>query len=440
LDRLELSVPGQISLGLLPRRLSLETTPASLEMGVDCNMPEMCGLDPCLCGVPDEYGACACNGTKTTLPTLSVASDTPNAVGVIQLGNAYWLMPWAEGEATLLVEARLPHYESATEHVEVEVDAPFAPVLLPITALFVLLLAIIVLVRRFMRRRSGRVRGVVSLIALPLAAALLLMPLAACATPVRVDESSPRVASASILSQGDGTEAGQRVEARLVFDRPLVLKGDALDGLELTLNGAPLDTRVIAVAAELEGDRTLCVRLSPAEGTGDTASARYFALYEGALSIAGRDASGGVARLTGAAGQTGAATGQANAVIEQPLLLQIPSGLVIEPVESVTGEASSGTVARASFRVATVPGIRAVSWFEFEPGGERVLVHNHEFISYLDGEAGRERYASYLVEPLKRGLGSNYSVSAQGDTVTISAREARDGQVIAPAVVEGVMK
>jgi hypothetical protein len=401
-------------------------------------MPEMCGLDPCLCGIPDEYGACACNGTEPTAPVLSIASDSTNTVKVIRLGESWWLMPWGKGAATLSIDANLPHYENAQATVEVNVEAPFAPVLLFVGAGMAALICIGLVLRWLMRRWGGRnnkegkaLPGVVLASAL-LAAVLFALPLAGCDTAVEVTADSPRLASARITSRGDGTEAGQRVEARIVFDRPLQATGAVTDGLELSLNGEALDKDAIATTVSLEGDDTLLVALVPAEGAEGTSGAHYFAVYEGVLVIASRDASGALAHLV-------AAENGPNAVLEGPLHFQIPSGLAIELVEATVGDAASGTAAQAAFRVVETPAIRAVSWFVFAPEGERILVHNHEFASYPNSDTGRERYAAYLVEPLKRGLGSAYTISAQGDVVTVVAREAIDGQIIAPALYEGVV-
>jgi hypothetical protein len=422
----------------------------------------MCGLDPCLCGVPDEYGACACNGTETVLPTVSVVGDSSGVVKVVQLGSDWWLIPWGVGEARFAVDASLPRHESAGADFEAKVDTPFSPFLFFTGGLIVLLICVCVALWWLVRRKGaaavGRA-GCAVLLALGLVlGSLFLGPLFGCAAPLRVAADSPRVALASIASLGDGSEGGQRVELRLVFDGPLLMSGDVLAGLEMGLNGKPLDEGAIAVAARLEGSDTLLLTLSPAEGTGDTNSGRYFAVYEGLLSVSARDSSGGVAGLVAAGGSgAGAAEGGstegmaaaaaadgsaagANAVIEGEVLFQIPSGLVIEIVETVRGEAASGTCARAVFRVVEVPCIRAVSWIALEAAGERALVHNHEFSSYLDGAAGRERYAAFLVEPLRRSFDSGYTVSATGDTVTIVAREATDGELLEPFVVEGVME
>jgi hypothetical protein len=434
LPELELTAPERVALGLLPERLELEASPSSIQAGRDCGMPEMCGLDPCLCGIPDEYGACACNGTAATAPTLSVVSEDTGVVRAVRLGQDYWLVPWGSGSATLSVDAGLPHHGGATAEVEVDVAVPFAPWLLLAAALLAALAAVCLVLRRLARAQGGLARtGAAAIASGLLLCALLLVPLSACGPTATVAADSPRPTSASVASTGDGTEAGQRVEVRIGFDRPLEASGALAGDLALSLNGKPVDTEAVAVAASLEDDRTLLVVLSPAKGAGDTTSAHYFALYEGGLELSARDASGGLAHLA-------QPQGGANAVIGTPLRFQVPSGLVIETVEAVPGDVASGTAARAAFRIVDVPRIRAVSWIELEPGGERALVHNHEFAAYGDDAAGRGRYAAYLAGALGQAFDSGYVIEAADDTVTVTARTVTDGQALAPRVYEGVLE
>jgi hypothetical protein len=465
---LALSAPEQVTVGLLPVRLNISSSPSSTQTGLDCGMPEMCGLDPCLCGIPDAYGACACNGTETTATQLLVASADEGVARVLRMGEDYWVVPWGTGSTTITVHASLPHHTDATASIEVEVQAPFAPVLLFTGVLLVLLVGVVLACRALRtldsplasacgepRSKPGvtskrharplfststtRAAAVCSAVLLATLLALCALPLGGCTASPTVSEGSPRVAFASVSSSG-GTEASQRVELRIVFNQPLIATGPLKDDLLLTLNDKPLDTSAIATAVLLEDENTLLVTLAPAEGTGDTTSAHYFALYEGKLSVAARDASGGLAHLVAApsAEGEGGRASRASALINTPLIIQIPSGLVIELAESTVGNVALGVAAQATFRVVEVPCIRAISWIELEPGGERALVHNHDFASYSNNATGCERYAAYLTGPLKRAFGSNYTITAQGDTVTVSATAITDGQLIVPAVCEGV--
>jgi hypothetical protein len=451
------SAPERLTLGILPQRLDLTVKPAAIKTGLDCGMLEMCGIDPCLCGYPDSYGACACNGLEETRVALKVQSDNPATLGVLQMGNSYWLVPLSAGGATVSVTAVLPHYEDARVVVFASVNAPVPPLLIYILTLLAIAGLVIATVRVLVRRTAkaktgdgtveekgegptcGSSSGKVAVkVAVSLLAVLGLLvanaSLVSCRASVEVTENSPRLISSSVASMGDGTEGSQRVVARLVFDRPLALDGDALSGLEVKLNDEAIDDDAIAVSIELEDDDTLAVTLSPASGAGSVASPHYFAVYEGFLSLDSREASGGLAHVRAADED-----GRINAVMNAPVELLIPSGLIIEVTESVAGDSATGTPASATFRVAQTPKIRAVSWLEIEPGGQRALIHNHEFATFTDDAAGRERYAAFIVDPLRRAFGSDYVITQSADTVSVAAQTISDGRIVSPVVVEGVM-
>jgi hypothetical protein len=484
LPELELTVPQQVTLGLLPERLEPGLSPVSIQAGIDCGMADMCGLDPCLCGKPDAFGACACNGTREVSPQLIVTSGDSAVVMVVGLGDRHWLVPLANGETELSLAATLVHHTDASAQIPVRVDAPLPPFALYAAGLFVVLVILVLACRALWRRGGTKGKGaavvpslqavpapaptppaapsspshpkpptasppLAVLMALTMTALLALVApagLFGCAPSVKVTQDSPQVVEALIASMGNGTETGQRVEARIVFDRPLAASGELAGDLDITLNDKPLDTEVIEATVLLEDTNTLLVALRPAAGAGGGAGAggaRYFAVYEGVLSVSARDVTGGLAHLTaaGAAGAADAAGSDgASAVIGAPLRFQVPSGLVIEPVDAQLGSAAGGAAARAGFRIIEVPRIRAVSWIELEPGGARALVHNHEFTAYGDGAAGRERYAAYLASALEQAFDSGYQIGAEGDTVTVTARTVTDGQVLAPRVCEGVLE
>jgi hypothetical protein len=468
------SAPEQLTLGIFPQRLDLTVEPAVIETGLDCGMVEMCGIDPCLCGYPDSYGACACNGLEETRVALRVQSDSPATLGVFQIGNAYWLVPLSTGSASVNITASLPHHEGTRIVVFTSINAFIPPLLIHILILLVTVGLVTATVRTLTRRpakasvddaadgnlvlpapvetgngadegkgkgptcgsSSGRVavKTVASLLVVLglLAAGISLV---SCRTSVEVTENSPRLISSSVVSMGDGTEGAQRVVVRLIFDGALVLDGDVLSGLEVRLNDEVIDDAAIAISVELEGDDILAMTLSPAPGAGTTTSSHYFAVYECLLSLSSREAGGGLAHVRAA----GDDDGRPNAVMNSPVELIIPSGLIVEVTESVAGDSATGTPASATFRVVQVPKIRAVSWLEIESGGQRALIHNHEFATFTDDAAGRERYAAFIIDPLRRAFGSDHVITQTSDTVSVVAKAASDGQVISPAVVEGVM-
>jgi hypothetical protein len=475
------TAPERIALGIFPRRLDLAVSPTTIETGLNCGMTEMCGIDPCLCGYPDSYGACACNGLEKTRVTLAIQSDSPATVGVLRLGDACWLVPLASGDATIRVAASLPHYEGALVVIVASVDAPVFPLLIPILIVLAVVGSVVAVVRAWARRATKRKTGdgtdegetpcasseagsdalsdtsdepddglpcgsssgktaVRTIVPLLLALCLLItgIPSVSCTSSIEVTDNSPRLVSSSVVSMGDGSEAAQRVVIHLVFDKPLVLDGDALSGLEVKLNGEAIDDKSITISVELEADDTLSVILSPALHAGTTTSPHYFAVYEGLLFIGSREANGGLACVR-TAGDSDSADSELNAVMSSPTELIIPSGLIIEVAERIAGDSATDTPASATFRVVQVPKIRAVSWLEMEPGGKRALIHNHEFATFSDDAAGRERYAAFMVDSLRRAFGSDCVIAQTGDTVSVVAQEISDGQVISPAVVEGVM-
>lgn len=122
---LEVAGPDSIQLAridIIP--LPVQTTPLSIETGIPCGMEEMCGLDPCLCGAVDQWGACACNGTEETHPTLSFLPDREGIVGSVEFFDTTYLIALGEGSTDATVRAELPHHEVAETSMRVDV-APF---------------------------------------------------------------------------------------------------------------------------------------------------------------------------------------------------------------------------------------------------------------------------------------------------------------------------
>lgn len=102
--------------------LPVQCDPQSIQVGVPCGMTEMCGQDPCLCGRVDEYGACACNGTREVSPTYTVEFDTPGVARTVELFGTTYLVPLGEGETQVTVTAHLAHHADATATATVRVQ------------------------------------------------------------------------------------------------------------------------------------------------------------------------------------------------------------------------------------------------------------------------------------------------------------------------------
>lgn len=156
---------------VFPNLLSVNTTPASINTGIECHMDEVCGFDPCTCGKPDAWGHCACGGFRETTPTVTVSTSDANVAQVVQAFGQTWIMPVGPGTATVQITADLVHYRSASYAFDVEV-APFGAVdALLIAAAFLLAVGILVglffLVRLIVRlvrrklaeRRAWKARG-----------------------------------------------------------------------------------------------------------------------------------------------------------------------------------------------------------------------------------------------------------------------------------------
>lgn len=145
----------RIDLFMLP----LQVSPESIQTGISCGMLDMCGQDPCLCGSPDSYGACACNGITTTYPALDVQSSNPDVVQVVWLFGKPYLLVAGSGSATISVDASLIHYNDASRTIQVQVDA-FGPLdvakIIALSCTVIVLVLIVFLVVRFLARGIGR--------------------------------------------------------------------------------------------------------------------------------------------------------------------------------------------------------------------------------------------------------------------------------------------
>ena len=144
-----------------PMAVSASTNPASIEVGIDCGMVDMCGIEPCLCGSADAWGGCSCNGLQTLEPTISYASSDESVVRVEQAWGRTWLVPVGPGTATLSCTASLKYFEDTTLQVAVEVGALTAAdgalAGTALAALAVIVLAVWGIVRLVARKGAARV-------------------------------------------------------------------------------------------------------------------------------------------------------------------------------------------------------------------------------------------------------------------------------------------
>ena len=109
-----------------PVAVSAACSPGVIDVGVDCGMPDMCGIDPCLCGSADAWGGCSCNGIEQVAPTVTYESSDQGVVRVEQAFGRAWLVPAGPGEATVTVTASLKYHETTTASVPVTVTGPAA--------------------------------------------------------------------------------------------------------------------------------------------------------------------------------------------------------------------------------------------------------------------------------------------------------------------------
>lgn len=246
--------------------------------------------------------------------------------------------------------------------------------------------------------------------------------LAGCGAEATVAAESPRMEGYEVTAGSDGTEQSQRAVVTATFDRPIAVGDDALDDLVISVDGAETDDETIRCSVEQVGERSLRVVVAAEPGVTDPAQGPYFALLRGRLSVSAKDASGGLAHVTGQGGTSSAVWSDVSCIV--------PSGLEIETVSEMAG--GEGRAATTTFKVVRPPQLRVCSWLQMEPDGERILVHNHEFLKY-----DAASYAAYLAESLAASLGPEYESSSKGDRVTVAAATVAAGQRIRPVVVEG---
>ncbi len=442
------SVDGQTkqieSARFAPQELDAAVSPASIEVGVSCGMPDMCGIDPCLCGTPDAYGACACNGLKTVSPSVTYASSHPEVATVEEAFGKVWLVPHGEGKTTVTMTAKLKHYQTALVEMPVEVAGPKAADGLLAGGILVMLAAIVALgwgIRKLVSRGGHRPgHGAAACLLAVLLATVVAGSLAACGgTSVQVTEDSPVLSAGEFSATSDAAdaEASQAIKIVLKAKRKLAATGDDEDvasDFSVKLNGKALDSDAIKLTVGVSG-RDVTFTLSPGSkaANGPGSGGAYFAVYQGQFSIDAARDDGALPHLTDAK------TGD-TAVLRDAVTGTLPSGAQIEVLSSDTGSSAAGTPATATFRVASPARARAITWVSLDGGKTKILKHNHQFADD-DVASYAQDVAAVINKASENGTadaaGGSYTARALGDTVTVRSNEVVDGQTIEPTLVEG---
>ena len=409
---------------LVPMRLQVHCNPASASFGIDCGMPEMCGIDPCLCGSADTWGACSCNGYEECYPDIECVVDDPSIVAVDTRDDGIFLRAAGNGTSTVKVRASMAHHDDAVAEFVVHAGgmraADFALVGIVVLVIAIVAAAVVGIVA-FVRLRSKH--------AIPPMATLLVLCLCAgiglcgCGS-ASVSGTSPHLADVTLKPTSDMTEASQKAEIRITFDQPVSVSNNVLDDFELLMNGSPLDDSTV-VAEALPNATGVTIVLKPAEGAMGVGKGSYFALYQADLDLRAKRSDGGLPSVTGADGSA--------AVLDEPIKGTFPSGMAIEELEVIPGSEATGQVAQTIFKVDSPATIRAVTWFSPDGGETKLLKHNHMFM-----DASAEDCAADLAKVINAASGLGISASAQGDTVVMRASAAADGQELHPVLVEGI--
>ena len=103
------------------RKIAISTMPACIEVGVDCGMPDMCGIDPCTCGSVDSWGVCSCSGLRTAVPDINARVEDENIVGISIENGMLRIRALGAGTTTVAVMTALPHYGDGFATISVTV-------------------------------------------------------------------------------------------------------------------------------------------------------------------------------------------------------------------------------------------------------------------------------------------------------------------------------
>lgn len=268
-----------------------------------------------------------------------------------------------------------------------------------------------------------------------------------------VGEGSPHLVDAAIEAGSDFTESGQYVEVCLEFDAPVAAVGsassttgavDVTGDFSIELNGEAPDAQTIVASAVVE-DGVVIVRLVPTAVADGRSASVYFALYEGQLTLAAAADDGSLPHIVASDDDA------VCAVLDQPVRYAVPSGVVFELVESEPGSSSEDVCAHSTYRIVQSAQLRCISWLglsldgvpDNEYGtpaysataledGTLALKHNHFF--YRDTPEG---CAADIADVAGSAWSGQVDVQSSNDTVTVTARQAVDGQTVELRLFEG---
>ena len=139
------------------RKIDIYTMPACVEVGIDCGMPDMCGIDPCTCGSADSWGICSCNGLSNAMPDISARAKDKKIAGVSVENGTLKIRALGVGTTTVTVAAALPHYGDGSATISVTV-LPFGAGLYLVCILIAAAVcaAALLAVRAVLMRRQGK--------------------------------------------------------------------------------------------------------------------------------------------------------------------------------------------------------------------------------------------------------------------------------------------
>jgi hypothetical protein len=265
----------------------------------------------------------------------------------------------------------------------------------------------------------------------------------------KVSDASPTCVDAQIASGSDLTESGQYVEVRLKFDAPVSADTDVSSDFTVQLNSEPIDTKTIAESVRVDnGD--VVVRLQPSDAASGKDSSVYFALYQGQLSVCASDSSGALPHVLAA--NDGQGSSAVCARMDQRVCFTVPSGVAISVVECVPGDAASGTCAYTMCKVDQFAQLRCVTWLGLSTNGDvsrnaygmadynsedmengtLTFKHNHLFMRDTQREC-----ATDLAQVIQNAWPDAVTATSSGDTITLTATHAVDGEVLTPVIFEG---
>lgn len=103
------------------QKVAISFAPETVEIGIDCGMPEMCGIDPCTCGSADTWGSCSCNGLCAAAPDVAISIDSEKTAIAAYKDGTLKIKALSPGTATITLTASLPHHVAAHQTIEVHV-------------------------------------------------------------------------------------------------------------------------------------------------------------------------------------------------------------------------------------------------------------------------------------------------------------------------------